>query len=346
MKTLTALTFSMLYFLSSCIGSENYFHESNYSSSNKQNSFTLSYGISAPAELNISTCGGNIETSGIKTDSVIVEFIVSKNGKMLDITLDELNKLADIEIVYTSQKLQIDVKRTHERNLSIGFRIQTPNKTSTNLTTSGGNISVNNLLGEQSLSTSGGNIDLYELTGNIQASTSGGNVSLNKIKGNCNASTSGGNISMNKIDGKLNVSTSGGNINAADTKPELNASTSGGNINISHAVGTTDVNTSGGSIDLREIEGRMRAITSGGNISANINKLTNKLVLETSGGSIDATIPAGLGMDLDISADNIHTKLVNFTGTSKKERIEGQMNGGGILVQLSASGGNVSLDYK
>ena len=111
-------------------------------------------------------------------------------------------------------------------------------------------------------------------------------------------------------------------------------------------LGTTDVRTSGGNINLNGIEGSIKAITSGGEIDAQINKLNERLILETSGGNINATIPAGLGMDLDLSAEEINTKLSNFTGTSKRDRILGKMNGGGITVQLSTSGSSITLDYK
>jgi DUF4097 and DUF4098 domain-containing protein YvlB len=74
--------------------------------------------------------------------------------------------------------------------------------------------------------------------------------------------------------------------------------------------------------------------------------LTGSLQLETSGGNISANIPSGLGMDLDLSADHIDTKLQNFTGTSNKERINGQMNGGGIPVRISTYGGSIDLNYQ
>ena len=112
------------------------------------------------------------------------------------------------------------------------------------------------------------------------------------------------------------------------------------------AEGPVDVNTSGGSITLDNIAGPVKAETSGGGISANITKLTGNLILETSGGSIRATIPSGLGLNLDLSADHIDTKLTNFSGTSKRDKINGQMNGGGIPVRISTSGGSITLDYK
>jgi hypothetical protein len=346
MKTLTVLYFLTICLFTSCIANDFRMNESNFNSTDKKYSFITSYKVSTPADLNISTSGGNIETSGYSTDSVVVAFIVIRKDKVLDISFDELNKIADIEIVYDKNKLQILVKKIHERNLSIGFMIKTPIQTSAQLNTSGGNISVDNLTGILNVNTSGGNVDLDKLNGQVKANTSGGNVSLSNINAECEASTSGGNIDLKNIIGKLNVSTSGGNIDVNNTKPQLNASTSGGNIDLKNVQGITDVNTSGGSINIKQTEGSVKAITSGGDIDADLTKLVEKLYLETSGGNIHAKIPSGQGLDLDISAEEINTQLVNFSGTSKKDRIKGQMNGGGVLVQLSTSGGSISLDYK
>ena len=187
---------------------------------------------------------------------------------------------------------------------------------------------------------------MVKLSGKVKANTSGGSLAMKNSKANFDASTSGGGISMENIDGILNVSTSGGSIEADGTQPKLKGSTNGGSIHLNNVKGETEVNTSGGSISLDNMEGSVVGETSGGGISANINKLSTKLILSTNGGNIDATIPAGLGFNLDLSADKIDTKLTSFKGTSKKDKIQGQMNGGGILVQLSTSSGSISLDYK
>lgn len=312
----------------------------------KEYSFIQQYKVTSPLELSVSTTGGNINTVGWADNTVEVSFIVTQKGEILDITFEQLKDYADVEIINENSKLEINVKKNILKNVSIGFSIKTPANTSAKLNTSGGNISVSGISGKQAVNTSGGNVSLDKITGNVMARTSGGNISISNSKADFDASTSGGNISLDNINGKLSVSTSGGNINADNITNGLSASTSGGNINLENVQGPVDVSTSGGGIHLDDISGSVKAITSGGDIKANITKLTDKLELETSGGSINATIPSGLGLDLDLSADNIKTSLANFKGTSKKDRVKGQLNGGGISVHLSSSGGNISLDYK
>jgi DUF4097 and DUF4098 domain-containing protein YvlB len=126
----------------------------------------------------------------------------------------------------------------------------------------------------------------------------------------------------------------------------LHAQTSGGSIRLTDARGTLQVHTSGGSIHLENTGGSIEASTSGGGIHAKVSGLEKYLRLKTSGGSITASIPGGLGLDLDLKGNRVNTKLINFNGEAEKDRIRGKMNGGGIEVVMSTSGGSVNLDYQ
>lgn len=308
-------------------------------------SFIQNYKVTPPANLKISTVGGNISVTGREDNTIEVSFIVAKRGQVLEITYAQLKDYADVEIINDNSNLEIKVKKTFENNISVGFSIKTPVKSSTSLNTSGGNLSLAGVTGNQTLNTSGGNINLENIAGTTDAKTSGGNISVNNSSSDFKVSTSGGNISTENIDGKMEVSTSGGNIYAKNMKTGFTGHTSGGNVDLNSVQGTIDVGTSGGSIRLDQISGTVKANTSGGDIKATIIKLTGKVDLETSGGSIKVTVPSKVGLNLDLSADEISTPLANFTGTAKKNRINGQMNGGGIVVHLNTDGGSISLNY-
>lgn len=194
--------------------------------------------------------------------------------------------------------------------LNVSFEIEVPQQTATKLNTSGGSISLTNLTGLQ------------------EARTSGGSLNFSDIKGNTVATTSGGSITFSDYTGKLD------------------ASTSGGSINLTNASGTLKLNTSGGSIRLKQVAGDINAQTSGGSIYAEVEKLGKYLTLATSGGSVHATVPKGLGLDLDLSGNRVKTAVTNFSGTAKDNRVKGSINGGGIPVKLSTSGGTTELNYR
>lgn len=312
----------------------------------KDYSFIQTYSVTSPLTLSVSTTGGNIIQEGRDGNTAEIAFIVSSHGKIIDIPYDQLKNYADVEIVNTNASLFITVKKIYDRKVSIGFSIKTPVQTSSNLTTSGGNIELNELNGTQYIRTSGGNLTFGKLSGKIDASTSGGNISIVNSAANCNVSTSGGNITMENETGNVKVSTSGGNIEGNNLPKGLTGNTSGGNILLNNVQEWIDINTSGGNIEMSDVSGSIRAITSGGEIKATIRHLTEKLDMETSGGNIDAIIPSQLGYDLDLSAELIQVPLVNFTGTKKINKVEGQMNGGGIKVKLSTSAGTLQLQFK
>jgi hypothetical protein len=328
MKTKIAIMAAFVLLTSSCVLRVRPDQDMNIKESANRYSFAQSYKVSDPANLRLSTSGGNISVTGYEGNQIEVSFVVKKYGKVLDISLDELKKVAEVEIINNQSTLEINVRKILKRNLSVGFDVKTPVKTTSILNTSGGNVSLVNLANNQEAYTSGGNLDIRDITGKVKAETSGGNVSVERSTGDVEASTSGGNISLDSLKGNILTSTSGGNIHASSIE------------------GTLDAGTSGGSIHLDAISGSIKAYTSGGSISANVTKLTGSLNLETSGGNIDCIIPQGLGLDLNLSANYIDTPLTNFTGKAKKDEIQGQMNGGGIPVSLSTSGGNIHLNYK
>ena len=346
MKTIVALLiFASAIFLA-CNGSSFMLHDNNYKSSDKEYSFIKEYSISSPANVVVSTTGGDIKAMSSGNEKVEVIFIVKKNNKVLDVSLEQLKDIAEVEITSESSKLEINVKKIYERHVNVGFIVKTPSQTSCNFTTSGGDIQLTGLKGDQNIETSGGDLVFKNLSGNVKANTSGGNIKINNAVAVIDVSTSGGDIVLDSIEGVTKVSTSGGSIKAKNLKPSLQAHTSGGDIKLQNLQGIIDASTSGGNVSLLNIDGSIKATTSGGDIEAVIIKLTDQLILETSGGSVQAAIPSGLGLSLDLSGEEVDTHLSNFSGTAKKDKIQGAMNGGGILVQLSTSGGSVKLDFK
>lgn len=328
MKTLLVLFLSGLLILSSCIVKVSDVKDQKYKVSDKNFSFSQSFQASQTVHLKISTSGGDISTYGYEGNQIEVAFVVRKYGKVVEITLEKLKQIADVKIVQDSTKLEISISNIKQRNISVGFNIKTPVQTETYLNTSGGDVSVESLTASQNIHTSGGDLSIKDITGEVEAHTSGGDINLESTTG------------------KINAQTSGGDINASTIKPEIRANTSGGDISIFDAQGLVDVGTSGGDIKLDQIKGSVKAHTSGGNITASLETPSDTLLLETTGGNISCVLPHGLGMTLDLSGNEINTPLADFSGRADKHKIQGKMNGGGILVTLSTFGGSIDLNYK
>ncbi|MEM9830686.1 MAG: hypothetical protein AAF944_08605 [Bacteroidota bacterium] len=277
--------------------------------------------LNGRGDLMVRTSGGSIEVTGQSGNQVEVDMYVRKNGSWggwfgSDDDNEDLAEYLDdydIDISQSGDQITATAKRKGSNwgnnKLSISFKVRVPRDMSTDLSTSGGSIAVANVSGSHDVSTSGGSLNFEDVTGTTEARTSGGS------------------------------------INVEDYSGTLDAKTSGGSIRVRDSEGQIAVNTSGGGITIDDVRGSVEAYTSGGSIRADIRSLEDQLTLKTSGGSINATIPAGLGLDLDLAGNRVNTELQNFSGKSEKNSIQGSMNGGGIEVTMRTSGGSVNLDY-
>ena len=276
------------------------------------------FDISTPGKLDVRTSGGHITVEGSSRSGVRVEMYVKKNGRNLlpeDIDLDKW----EIDISQSGSSVIAEAKRRgnsgwnifgKNNNVSISFTVYTPRDMSTDLNTSGGHIKSRGLSGNQQISTSGGHLELANLKGTIEARTSGGHIDIADIEGDIDARTSGGHIDVQNSEGALRVRTSGGHI------------------------------------DLANVNGTIEAATSGGGISADIVSVGEFVDLRTSGGNVEISVPSNLGLNLNLRGSYVSTNLQNFSGEVERNKVSGQLNGGGAKVSARTSGGTVSLSFK
>jgi len=269
--------------------------------------FERTFTVQPDGKLDIQTDVGNISIAGSETNEVSIRVIARGSDnelKKLDILFDQSG-----DVVSVKGKLRRSNFHFFDNHwLDIQYEIQVPKSYNLNLNTSGGNIQVTDVKGKIDGETSGGNLELSQLAGKVRMSTSGGNVNIEKSTGEFNLETSGGNMYGESITGPLQMETSGGNIEIKNSDGKVQASTSGGNI---HAYMKDNKG-----IDLS---------TSGGNIVVRIPKsITADVQAEASGG--------------DVSCD------LEYTGKIKDGSMKGKINGGGNMIRLETSGGDIVID--
>jgi hypothetical protein len=308
------------------------------------------------SNLEVKTSGGNITVKGGQSGNAKVEVYIRSGNYKTNLSKSEIEKRLtedyELKMVQEGSALIISAKRKKNNNdwkngLSISFAVYVPENTASNLTTSGGNISISALTGKQVFTTSGGNLVCKELKGDIQGSTSGGNISIEDSRDNIRLTTSGGNITAENCSGNLTLSTSGGNLNLEELDGMIKASTSGGNVNGETIKGELKASTSGGNVDLEDLSGSVDASTSGGSMNVEIKELGKYVTLRNSSGRIELTLPSNKGVTLDIRGSKINTSLSgNFDGKIEDTRIRGTLYGGGIPVTVDAGSGRVSIEWK
>lgn len=172
-----------------------------------------------PGDVAAQTSNGSIRVTGERRTDVLVRALVMTYARS-DARAREIAKAITIR---ESGTIKADGPRSANREgWHVSFRIQTPEQTNLDLTSSNGSLAATDIRGRLQLHTSNGSIRLANTGGNVTAGTSNGSV---------NATLSG-----TKWDGEgLDISTSNGSVRV--TMPEnynarLVAGTTNGSINV------------------------------------------------------------------------------------------------------------------
>lgn len=187
---------------------------------------------------------------------------------------------------------------------------------------------------------------------NVDLRTSGGGIKVANLDGRARLRTSGGSLKLERIDGEVDGSTSGGSITLREGTAKVKLSTSGGSIHVERAGGEAELSTSGGDIVIESVCNRLSASTSGGSIKASIEgELKGDCHLSTSGGSVTATVDKKAAFDLRAHTSGGNVDLDGMTiaieqGGLRKSSLSGKVNGGGPVLSLGTSGGNVRVKTK
>jgi len=235
------------------------------------------------------------------------------------------------------------------------------------LKTSGGDLTLENVLGILRASTSGGDISLAGAKKDVDLHTSGGDIAIREVSGRLEANTSGGDILVEKCAGEVEISTSGGDVTVRNTGGNTRASTSGGDIDALNINGSIVAATSGGDLELSDIRGAIDGSTSGGSIIASLAladfSKPHPVTLRSSGGDIELTIPEKLPATVRAEITmgrggwgsfERYEILSDFPLTISRDkstgreiiRAEGAINGGGDLITLTTSEGNITIRKK
>lgn len=282
-----------------------------------------SFSVEQGGLLSLSTQGGNIEVIEGKSDTVTVRAKLVFRRADSEEEADEIMEDLDLTIEQTDEGVRATSKRLSQTSRWFGWGRS--NQVS---------------------------VHFYATVPaqyNVDARTSGGDIEVSDLTGEVRARTSGGNIAVGHIRGAVDLGTSGGNIDVAHAVGAVDAHTSGGNIRVDDAEGSVKASTSGGDVHIGRVVGVLRATTSGGNVSARLQgPLQEDAVLSTSGGHVTAWVEDDIGFRLDAStsggrvrADGVTIKIE--AGGVGRNKLVGEVNGGGPTLKLRSSGGNVKV---
>jgi len=294
-------------------------------------SFKEQYDVNTPAKLKISTSDGDIQVLPGEEGTIEVFYIVYKNNSIIKTSREELENDFIIDIKHENNLLDISVRNkkqvTWKFNYDVSFKIYAPVQTSCSLASSDGDIKLSGFDADQKCRTSDGDVKIEKIKGNIDLVTSDGDIRAFGIYGDAEMETSDGDVYTEGIEGAVEIITSDGDITIKET------------------IGAIEATTSDGDIIIKNCSGSLIASTSDGDIEGNLSKVTNKVSLVTSDGDIDISIPKGLGLDIKLKGENIKTPKLNLQGKIDENHVEGEVNGGGIPLEMITGDGTVTLSF-
>jgi DUF4097 and DUF4098 domain-containing protein YvlB len=305
-------------------------------------------------QIEAQTAGGNIWVESVADADARIEVFVRESGgnKSKEEIQQKLEEFYDLKIVVQDNKLTAIAKSKKQNmswrnSLSISFKIFTNKNVSTRLVTSGGDIDIKALAGDQQFTTSGGSLTIDNVKGKLKGLTSGGNIRVSNAGDDIDLATSGGNVEASNCSGNILLSTSGGDVTLANLTGTIDATTSGGHVKANDITGALTASTSGGNVTLLGLSGDLSAGTSGGNIKIVMKAPGRFIKLKNSGGNITLELPAGKGYDFDLSANKIKTdNLTNFSGKIEDDEMKGNVNGGGTLVTAKGGDGKIIVVFR
>ena len=296
------------------------------------------YSVKSGGNLTVLSEFGAIEIQ--TTEQETVKVVVTKESKSKLVKASQ-EILEDFELAFEHEGSDVHIRGTFKQGrehwqkqlnrLKIHFLITVPQQYNIDLNTTNGGISVADLTGDVRVRTSGGSLCFEGITGEVWGHTSGGSIETVNVTGDVQVRTSGGGIRFGAIRGFISGRTSGGSIKAVDCNEGV------------------DVRTSGGGIWLGGISKNVTARTSGGSIQAVMKtQPQSECSLRTSGGRITLTLIPDVAVDLEAktSGGRVATDFAvesTIQGKAPKNRLEGSINGGGPLLKLRTSGGNIHL---
>jgi DUF4097 and DUF4098 domain-containing protein YvlB len=226
-----------------------------------------------------------------------------------------------------------------------------------NAETGGGSIAVGTIGGDIALQTGGGSIEVRQANGKLVAETGGGSVEIQSCAQGATIQTGGSSIEIRHCNGRVKATTGGGSIDLSDIGGPAEIETGGGSIRLTSAKGHVQAETGGGGIELYGVPSA-RAETGAGTITV---KLVNTGAgerhdsdLETGAGDITVYVASDVAISVRASVDmgNGHSITSDFSEIhvgsegdrwAKTLTAEGRLNGGGPLLKVHTSTGDICI---
>lgn len=280
------------------------------SSERYKEEFSSTHKLAAGGRVVLEGFNGSVEIVGWEKDEVEVSGTKSASR-------EEVLRAMKVDVTADPGMVRIRARRPDERSCNCGvrFTLKVPKKVTL-----------------EEIATSNGSLRLESVTGAARMRTSNGSVHVWGVEGDLNIQTSNGSMDVDRFKGAADLRTSNGRVKASGIEGEFAARTSNGSIDA----------------DIRALDaGKPVVLTSSnGSVSLTLERWQNNEVrATTSNSSINLRLPAGVAAEVRAvtTNGNITSDFELTTSQFSKTRVNGRIGGGGALMDLGTSNGNIRL---
>ncbi|HUQ50232.1 MAG TPA: DUF4097 family beta strand repeat-containing protein, partial [Terriglobales bacterium] len=215
------------------------------------------------------------------------------------------------------------------KNVSISYEITVPADSKLRTQSGSGDIDVAGVNGTLRASTGSGNVNAKQIGNEVRVNTGSGDVRLDAVKGRVYATAGSGNVQAYAVSGGFYGQTGSGDITfEQNTSGDVTVKTGSGNIRAKYVKGGLDAHTGSGDIEVDgEAKGDWNVSAGSGNISLRLP--------QNSAFTVDARSSSG-----QVSVNH----PVTIQGTVKRNRLQGKVGAGGVLLSLESGSGNIRID--
>ncbi|TMQ69965.1 MAG: DUF4097 domain-containing protein [Candidatus Eisenbacteria bacterium] len=252
-----------------------------------------------------------------------------------------------IRVRYPRESLRVNLWEGFDLSmphLEMRMMVDVPASMPIELDASSGDLSTQDMRGEQRLRASSGDVSVAGAEGPVDVSTSSGDVSLVDSR-DARVGTSSGDVQVSGGARALSIDTSSGDVSIAEASDSIHVATTSGDVTIGHAQRGATVATSSGEVHLRGAAGRLVVHTGSGEIRARVTAPLRDATLTSASGDIRLGLDPDVGCTLEMrtSSGSLDLDVPVRTRTMTRRRVTGVVRDGSAPVRLRSASGNIAV---
>jgi hypothetical protein len=291
-------------------------------------SFDRTLQVSGPVDLEVKSGSGSVTvTTGGPEVVRILGKIRASSGRASEQNVRYLEDNPPIEKTGNSIRVGYVDDPDRLRNISISYEIVVPVETSLTAKTGSGSQSIG------------------DIRGPVEATSGSGSLTLGDIGGDVKATAGSGSLKVSSAKGRLHVKTGSGSIRAYGVAGPITSSSGSGSVELQQSgSGDVEIETGSGSVRIDGVRGALRVETGSGSIDAQ-GEMEGEWKLRSSSGRISVQLPAEAAFDLEArtSSGRIESDHPITMHELDKRELRGEVRGGGYLLHVRTSSGDIRI---